>query len=84
MGVGTDTMKTPKFGFVKTEGVFKPTSELQIHGILDPGMNAEELNHFPIQKYVQTCSESISCDSKLIVKPSRPIIIPISIFSEKT
>ena len=27
MGVGTDTMMPPKFGFVKSEGEFKPTSE---------------------------------------------------------
>ena len=68
MGVGTDTMMPPKFGFVKTEGEFKPSSELQIHGTFplekilkkDPGMNAEELNRFPTQKYVETSSQSIS------------------------
>ena len=68
MGVGTDTMMPPKFGFVKTEGEFKPTSELQIHGTFplekmlkkDPGMNAEELNRFQTQKNVETSSQSIS------------------------
>ena len=68
MGVGTDTMMPPKSGFVKTEGEFKTTSELQIHGTFplerilkkDPGMNAEELNRFPTQKYVETSSQSIS------------------------
>ena len=68
MGVGTDTMMPPKFGFVKTEGELKPNSELQIHGTFplekifkkDPGMNAEELNRFPTQKYVEISSESIS------------------------
>ena len=66
MGVGTDTMMPPKFGFVKTEGGFQP--ELQIHGTFplekilkkDPGRNAEELNRFPTQKYVETSSQSIS------------------------
>ena len=61
-------MMPPKFGFVKTEGQFKPNSDLQIHVTFplekivkkDPGMNAEELNRFPTQKYVETSSESIS------------------------
>ena len=68
MGVGTDTMMPPKFGFVKTEGELQPTSETQIDGTFslekilkkDPGMNAEELNRFPTQKYVETSSQSIS------------------------
>ena len=68
MGVGTDTLMHPKLGFVKTKGEFKSTSELQIHGTFplekilkkDPGMNAEELNRFPTQKYVETSSQSIS------------------------
>ena len=68
MGVGTDSMMPPKIGFVKVGSELPQHEESHIHGSFplqklikkDPGMNAEKLNRFPTQKYVETSSESIS------------------------
>ena len=68
MGVGTDSMMPPKIGFVKLDSELHQHEEshtyrkypLQKLIKKDPGMNAEELNRFPTQKYVETSSESIS------------------------
>ena len=68
MGVGTDTMMPPKIGFVKGDSEVQLHEESHILGTFplekilqkDPGMNAEELNRFATQKYVEASSVSIS------------------------
>ena len=78
MGVGTDTMMPPKIGFVKTSSEAPSNDESHIHGTFplekilkkDPGMNAEELNRFPTQKYVEASSVSISSPF-LVTRPDQ-------------
>ena len=61
MGVGTDNMMPPKMEFIKTsDQALRIKSKYEKVFRKDPGLNAEELNRFPTQKYIEVDSQKLS------------------------